>query len=562
VLAGAVLLGLAALAAAATNLIQNGTFEGSGSGSLTGWGGSNGTLSLVAGDGGGSAARVTASSASQVYAYTTTKPVKTTVAGTAYQLTGAVRSDTAGQSVCLKLKELPAGGSTTLGSAQTCVSTTSAWQAFPAVAYTTLHSGDSLTVNVVESAPALGAAYDIDNVGLATGSSAGDTTAPSIPTGIGAKATGSSSASVSWLPSADNVGVTGYDVYRNGVDVGTAPGTTFNDSGLQPSSTYNYTVAAFDAAHNTSEQSAAATITTSPAPAGPCGALAASFNPLSPPAYSHVVVIMDENLGYGGWIGSPAAPYTNQVAGQCALASNAVGATHPSQPNYVAPIDGALEAWTGSAQHTSADNLFHQLGVAGKSWLALEESMPNACSGSTSGFYKTGHNPAIWFTDLASGGDGSCAKNDIAFTLSGFNPATLASFTWITPNLCDDMHWQSGCTGTSATRVQTGDTWLSQLLPKIFSSAGYQAGNTLVLITWDEGNEMATTGIDCATQTNIDSSGCHVGLIAASAYITPGTVDATRYTPYSTLAAIETMEGLPLLGRAATATPLGPGMGF
>jgi acid phosphatase len=271
---------------------------------------------------------------------------------------------------------------------------------------------------------------------------------------------------------------------------------------------------------------------------------------------------MDENLGYGGWIGSAAAPYSNQLAGQCALASNAVGATHPSEPNYVAPLDGALEVWTGAAQHTSADNLFHQLDAAGMTWLALEESMPKACSGSTSGFYKTGHNPAIWFTDLAAGGDGSCARNDIAFTLSGFDAATLASVTWITPNLCDDMHWQSGCPGTNATRVQTGDTWLSQLLPKIFSSAGYQAGNTLVLVTWDEGNETATTGIDCTTQANIDASGCHVGLIAASTYITPGTVDATRYTPYSTLAAIETMDGLPLLERAATATPLGPGMGF
>ena len=78
------MLALAAFASAATNLIANGTFDGSGSGSLTGWGGSNGTLSLVAGDGGGHAARVTASGTSQVYAYTTTKPVKTTAAGTAY----------------------------------------------------------------------------------------------------------------------------------------------------------------------------------------------------------------------------------------------------------------------------------------------------------------------------------------------------------------------------------------------------------------------------------------------------------------------------------------------
>ncbi len=120
-LAVAVVLVVAAFASAATNLIANGTFEGSGSGSLTGWGGSNSSLSLVAGDGSAHAARVTVASASQAYAYTTTKPVKTTVAGTAYQLTGAVRSDNPGQSVCLKLKEVPAGGSTTVGSAQTCV---------------------------------------------------------------------------------------------------------------------------------------------------------------------------------------------------------------------------------------------------------------------------------------------------------------------------------------------------------------------------------------------------------------------------------------------------------
>jgi phosphatidylinositol-3-phosphatase len=562
VVAGAAVLALAAFASAATNLIANGTFDGSGAGSLTGWGASNGTLSLVAGDGGGHAARVTASGTSQVYAYTTTKPVKTTVAGTPYQLAGEVRSDTAGQNVCLKLKEVPSGGTTTVGSAQSCVVTTTAWQAFPTVAYTTLNSGDSLTVNVVEAAPVSSATYDIDNLSLVTGGSTGDGTAPSVPAGVAATATGSASVSVAWQASTDNVGVTGYDIYRNGSKVGTAAGTSFADTGLQPSTTYSYTVDAFDAAHNTSALSAPATATTAVAPAGPCGSLAGSFNPASPPTYSHVVVIMDENLGYGGWIGSSAAPYSNQLARQCALATNAVGATHPSQPNYVAPLDGVLQVWNGTPQHTPADNLLHQLDAAGMSWLALEESMTKACSATTSGFYKTGHNPALWFTDLASGGDGSCVRNDVGFTLQGFDPATLASFTWITPNLCDDMHWQTGCPGTNATRVQTGDTWLSQLLPKIFSSAGYQAGNTLVLITWDEGNETATAGIDCTTQANINTSGCHVGLITASAYITPGTVDATRYTPYSMLAAIETMDGLPLLGRAATATPLGPAMGF
>ena len=110
-----------------------------------------------------------ASSTSQVYAYTASKPVKSTTKGTAYQLNGVVRSDTAGQSVCLKLKELPSGSSTAVGSAQTCVTTTTACQPFPTVNYTTVAAGDSLTVNVVEASPASGAKYDIDDVSLVAG---------------------------------------------------------------------------------------------------------------------------------------------------------------------------------------------------------------------------------------------------------------------------------------------------------------------------------------------------------------------------------------------------------
>ena len=129
--------GSAPAALAATNLVKNGTFEGSGSGSLSGWGGSKGTLALVTGNGGGYAARLTASSgATQTYAYTTTKPVKSAVAGTAYQLTADVQSTLPGQSVCLMLKELKGTTSTAVASAQTCVTPTGAWQSFPPVSYT------------------------------------------------------------------------------------------------------------------------------------------------------------------------------------------------------------------------------------------------------------------------------------------------------------------------------------------------------------------------------------------------------------------------------------------
>src|SRR6185312_3988442 len=87
------------------------------------------------------------------------------------------------------------------------------------------------------------------------GGGGGDTTAPSTPTNLKVTGTTSSSASLSWSPSTDNVGVSGYRVYRNGTQVGTASGTTFTDTGLSASTNYTYTVAAYDAAGNVSAQS-------------------------------------------------------------------------------------------------------------------------------------------------------------------------------------------------------------------------------------------------------------------------------------------------------------------
>ena len=119
----------------ATNLISNGTFEGSkGTGSLSGWGGSQRRSEPGTGNGGGYAAQLKASSgAASTYAYTTSKPVTNATAGVAYQLGGQVQSALAGQTVCLMLKELKAGYPDSVGSAQSCSVATSTWQSFATV---------------------------------------------------------------------------------------------------------------------------------------------------------------------------------------------------------------------------------------------------------------------------------------------------------------------------------------------------------------------------------------------------------------------------------------------
>ncbi|RYV50772.1 fibronectin type III domain-containing protein [Pengzhenrongella frigida] len=89
-----------------------------------------------------------------------------------------------------------------------------------------------------------------------------DATAPSVPVGVQAVSSVSDRVDVSWGLSSDAVGVTGYRVLRDGLLVATVVGTSFTDTGLAASTSYAYTVAAFDAAGNTSAPSEPTSVTT------------------------------------------------------------------------------------------------------------------------------------------------------------------------------------------------------------------------------------------------------------------------------------------------------------
>src|SRR6266850_2469005 len=105
-----------------------------------------------------------------------------------------------------------------------------------------------------------------------------DTTPPTVPTGLSAHAVSSGQIDLLWSASTDNVGVTGYAVFRNGAQVGSTPAGSYSDTGLLANTTYAYTVAAYDAAGNGSAQSAQVTATT--LAAGPPGDIVALPMPL------------------------------------------------------------------------------------------------------------------------------------------------------------------------------------------------------------------------------------------------------------------------------------------
>ncbi|AFZ67704.1 glycosyl hydrolase [Deinococcus peraridilitoris] len=100
------------------------------------------------------------------------------------------------------------------------------------------------------------------NVTVNISSSGGDTQAPSTPGNLTSPSKTSTSISLSWTASTDNVGVSSYDVLRAGVPIATSTTTSFTDSGLNPSTSYIYSVRARDAAGNVSAQSNSITVTT------------------------------------------------------------------------------------------------------------------------------------------------------------------------------------------------------------------------------------------------------------------------------------------------------------
>lgn len=95
----------------------------------------------------------------------------------------------------------------------------------------------------------------------------GDTQAPGAPGNLRSTATTSASISLAWNAATDNVGVTGYTIYRSGAAIATVPGSTlaYTNTGLAANTTYSYTVKALDAAGNVSTDSNTLSVKTNPA---------------------------------------------------------------------------------------------------------------------------------------------------------------------------------------------------------------------------------------------------------------------------------------------------------
>lgn len=247
------------------------------------------------------------------------------------------------------------------------------------------------------------------------------------------------------------------------------------------------------------------------------------------PAPDHTVVVVLENHPYDEIIGSADAPYLNSLKAGGADLTQSHAITHPSQPNYYALFSGSTQGVTDDTCVTpgfsSAPNLASEVVASGGTWASYNETLPS--QGSTvcsSGDYAQKHSPWFGFSNVPTSSAKTMAQFPSDYT-------TLPKMSFVTPNLCSDMH---NCS------VATGDTWIKNNLG---AYATWAAGhNSMLVVTFDEDDSL---------------SGNRIPTLLYGQPVAPGSSTATAYTHYDLLRTLEDLAGTTAhAGQAATASDI------
>src|SRR3989454_490237 len=186
---------------------------------------------------------------------------------------------------------------------------------------------------------------------------------PSAPTGLEATSVASTRVALSWSPSSG--GVAGYAVYRDGSPIGTTrpDTTTFMDEDVTGSTTYTYSVDAFDLANDHSAPSAPLTVTT-PATSGLVTTASASASAYLQEAVADfrgvaAVGALDQTMvAQGQGSSASVGPTASVPAGELVVAAVLTG----GQPGWVLPgssqrVPYVLDVQNGSAASDLEDIL-------------------------------------------------------------------------------------------------------------------------------------------------------------------------------------------------------------
>lgn len=280
---------------------------------------------------------------------------------------------------------------------------------------------------------------------------------------------------------------------------------------------------------------------------------------LATSSIQHVFVIAMENRDTSEIYGSANAPYINgTLMKQYAKSSNwqdelpnlvsephylwmEAGTNAFSDTTFTTDNDPSSSNSTGSAQHLVAQIKNAANGV---SWLTYQEdinSTTGACPIASSINYAAKHNPFVFFRDISgsppSKSNAYCASHTKALTALASDLANdrVASYNFITPNLCHDMHGAFLCSNWNF--VQAGDDWLKANLPSLIAYANSHQG--VIFVTWDEGNTSTT-----------------IPFLIIGPHVKAGYTSTIRYDHSSMLKSIEEILQLPILPAVSSATNL------
>jgi len=211
------------------------------------------------------------------------------------------------------------------------------------------------------------------------------------------------------------------------------------------------------------------------------------------PRPDHIIIVIEENHSYGQIIGSPNAPYINQLAKEGALFKNSHGVAHPSQPNYLAIFSGGIQGVKDDRclkdSSFQTDNLGASLLKAGYTFKGYGQTMPSAgftgCyaqkSELTNAFlYGRKHCP--WVNWLGSGENQFPDSLSQPMTAFPTDFSKLPTVSFVIPDMDYDMH-NIGGPGDSAA-IRRGDEWLQKNLSKYVEWA--KTHNSLLIFTFDE----------------------------------------------------------------------------
>jgi chitodextrinase len=355
-----------------------------------------------------------------------------------------------------------------------------------------------------------------------------DTTPPTVPSGLQATP-GNGQVSLSWQPSNDNGGsdaVAGYDIYRNGVKVGSSTSTSYTDSGLTNGTSYSYTVDAYDQAGNVSAQSGAVNATPVVSPTFVQGVGTSTSGTTVSKAFPASVAAGDTLVGMfrtpagttvsdslnGAWTQAYAAAdgvnslwyRSNSAAGADTVTVSATtsGSIRDEMAEYsdVGAFDSAT-CNTGTGTSASTGGLSAQAGELAYAGVGAFNNPITVTAGSGS-----------TLRDQFTGSNGTSAEEDMLANGSANQTFSLSSSaSWAA---CEGLFMPSGAADTIPPTVPTG----LQGTP----------GDTKASLSWQASNDNG--GGDAVTGYDVYRNGTKVGTASGTSFTDTGLTNGTTYS--------------------------------